>query len=143
MTSERAKMIAINKCNCNSIWKGLKISELCKLIETSVRSGKYPLDDQQQKAFANSVEVINRSDSEDLKSTDIRIEVRIQNLYTINNYLPNIQHLPGVIEMDVLDSFRMLCRRFGRISDDTDLDRFSTSVTISKDKLYNLGSKKD
>ena len=99
------KMIAINKSNYKLVWKGLKISELCKMIESSIRSGKYPLEDQQQKAFANSVEVINRSDSEDLKSKDIKIEVRMQDLYTLNNYLPNIQHLPGVIETDVLDSF--------------------------------------
>jgi hypothetical protein len=96
----------------------MKISELCKMIEDSMHSGKYPLEDQQRE-YANSVKIINRSDSEDLKSTDIKIEVRIQNLYTINNYLPNIEHLPGVIEMDILDSFKMLCRRSERISSDT------------------------
>ena len=88
------------------------------MIEDSIHSGKYPLEDQQRE-YANSVKIINRSDSEDLKSTDIKIEVRIQNLYTINNYLPNIEHLPGVIEMDILDSFKMLCRRSERISSDT------------------------
>jgi len=96
----------------------MKISELCKMIEDSIHSGKYPLEDQQRE-YANSVKVINRSDTEDLKSTDIRIEVRIQNLYTINNYLPNIEHLPGIIEMDILDSFKILCRRSERISSDT------------------------
>ena len=96
----------------------MQISELCKMIEDSIHSGKYPLEDQQRE-YANSVKVINRSDSEDLKSTDIRIEVRIQNLYTINNYLPNIEHLPGIIEMDILDSFKILCRRSERISSDT------------------------
>ncbi len=96
----------------------MKISELCKMIEDSMGSGKYPLEDQQRE-YANSVKIINRSDSEDLKSTDIKIEVRIQNLYTINNYLPNIEHLPGIIEMDILDSFKMLCRRSERISSDT------------------------
>jgi hypothetical protein len=96
----------------------MKISELCKMIEDSIHSGKYPLEDQQDKDFAKLVKIINRSDSEDLKSTDIKIEVRIQNLYTVNNYLPNIQHLPGVIEMDILDSFKMICRRLGRISPD-------------------------
>jgi hypothetical protein len=130
------KMIAINKSNYKLVWKGLKISELCKMIESSIRSGKYPLEDQQQKAFANSVEVINRSDSEDLKSKDIKIEVRMQDLYTLNNYLPNIQHLPGVIETDVLDSFRMLCRRLGRVTADTDGDNYSKSITISEDKLH-------
>ncbi len=96
----------------------MKISELCKMIEDSIHSGKYPLEDQQRE-YANSVKVINRSDTEDLKNTDIRIEVRIQNLYTINNYLPNIEHLPGIIEMDILDSFKILCRRSERISSNT------------------------
>ncbi|MGA7900814.1 MAG: hypothetical protein WCA39_18365, partial [Nitrososphaeraceae archaeon] len=69
-------------------------------------------------------------------SKDIRIEVRMQDLYTLNNYLPNIQHLPGVIETDVLDSFRMLCRRLGRVTADTDGDNYSKSITISEDKLH-------
>lgn len=116
----------------------MKISELCKMIENSIRSGKYPLDDQ-QKRIANSVEVINRSESEDLKSENIKIEVRIRNLFTLNNYLPDIQHLPGIIEMDVLDSFKMLCRRLGRVLDDTNVN--IKSYTISEDKLHNLGSK--
>jgi hypothetical protein len=110
------------------------------MIESSIRSGKYPLDDQQHKTLANSIEVINRSKSEDLKSKEIKIEVRMQNLYTLNNYLPNIQHLPGIIEMDVLDSFKMLCRRLGRVLDDTDVNN-DTSITVSEDKLHGLGSK--
>ena len=93
----------------------MKISELCKMIENYIRDGKYPLEDQQQKYFSNNVEVINRSDSEDLKSSDIKIQVRVQNVYTINSYVPEIQHLPGIIEMDALDSFKMLCRRAARI----------------------------
>ena len=87
------------------------------MIQDSIHSGKYPLEDQ-QKNFSESVKIINRSESEDLKCKDIKIEVRIQELYTINNYLPNIEHLPGIIEMDILDSFRMLCRRSERISSD-------------------------
>ena len=94
----------------------MKISELCSMIEESIHAGKYPLENEQQKNFAKSVKIINRSDSEDLKSNDIKIEVRIQDLYTLNNYLPNIEHLPGIIEMDTLDSFKMLCRRLGRIT---------------------------
>jgi hypothetical protein len=93
----------------------MKISELCKMIEDSIRNGKYPLQDQQQKYFSKYVEVINRSESEDLKTSNIKIEVTIQNLYTINNYVPEIQHLPGIIEVDVLDSFKMLCRRVTRL----------------------------
>lgn len=99
----------------------MKISELCNMIQDSLHSGKYPIEDK-QKLFTNQVQILNRSDSEDLKSSDIKIEVRIQNLYTINNYVPNIQHLPGVIEMDILDSFRMLCRRLDRL--DANLDKF-------------------
>ena len=96
----------------------MKISELCKMVEDSIHSGKYPLESEHQKNISKSVKIINRSDSEDLKSNDIKIEVRIQNLYTLNNYLPNIEHLPGIIEMDILDSFKMLCRRLERISSD-------------------------
>lgn len=99
----------------------MKISELCKMIQDSLHSGKYPIEDK-QKLFTNQLQILNRSDSEDFKSSDIKIEVRIQNLYTINNYVPNIQHLPGVIEMDILDSFRMLCRRLDRL--DANLDKF-------------------
>jgi hypothetical protein len=96
----------------------MKISELCNMIEESIHTGKYPLENQ-QKNIAKLVKVINRSDSDDLKSSDIKIEVRIQNLYTLNNYTPNIEHLPGIIEMDILDSFKMLCRRSERLSSDT------------------------
>jgi hypothetical protein len=88
------------------------------MIEESIHAGKYPLETQQQKNLAKSVKIINRSDSEDLKSNDIKIEVRIQDLYSLNNYVSNIEHLPGIIEMDILDSFKMLCRRTERISSD-------------------------
>jgi hypothetical protein len=99
----------------------VKISQLCKMIEDSIHGGKYPLEEQ-QKRFANSLQVINRSDSDDLKSSEIKIEVRIQSLYIISNYVPNIEHLPGVIEVDVLDSFRILCRRLGRMTDNAGTD---------------------
>ena len=94
----------------------MKISQLCKMIEDSIHDGKYPLEDQ-QKRFSNSLQVINRSDSDDLKSDEIKIEVRIKGLYIVTNYFPNIDHLPGVIESDVLDSFKILCRRLGRVTD--------------------------
>lgn len=93
----------------------MKISELCKMIEDSVRSGRYPLDNDTQKKLAGALQVANRSDSEDLKGSDIRIETRVQELYVINNYIPNIQHLPGVIELDVVDSFKMICRKLERL----------------------------
>ena len=92
----------------------MKISLLCKMIEDSIHDMKYPIGDQQQH-LAKHVQVINESGSEDLKNEDIKIKVRIENVYTINNYIPNIEHLPGIIEMDVLDSFKMLCRRLARI----------------------------
>jgi hypothetical protein len=95
----------------------MKISELCKMIEDSIHNGKYPLEDQQQKSLADYVQIINKSDSEDLKTKDIKIQVIIQNVYTINSYVPNIEHLPGVIELDVLDTFRMLCRRLARVKE--------------------------
>ena len=116
----------------------MKITELCKMIEDSFHSGKYPVEGE-QKNFTDFVEVINRSNAEDLKSNDIKIEVRIQNLYTINNYVPNIQHLPGVIEMDVLDSFKMLCRRSARVGSDKPGD----DIALSKETLHNSLSKKN
>jgi hypothetical protein len=93
----------------------MKVSELCKMVQDSIHSGKYPLEDN-QRDLAVSIEVINRSSLDDLKSDDIKIEVRLQNLYVLNNYLPDMQHLPGIIEIDVLDSFKMLCRRLARIN---------------------------
>jgi len=93
----------------------MKISELCKLIEDSIHSGKYPLDQEIEKQMVGLVQVINRSSSDDLKEKDIKIEVRLNDLYVLNNYIHSIQHLPGVIEIDALDSFKMLSRRVGRI----------------------------
>src|SRR6476646_3269813 len=110
------------------------------MIEDSFHSGKYPVEDQ-QKNFTDIVEVINRSNTEDLQSNDIKIEVRIQNLYTVNNYVPNIQHLPGVIETDVLDSFKMLCRRSARLGTDTFGNNYSEDITISSDGLHDRKTK--
>ena len=94
----------------------MKISELCKMIEDSIHSEKYPLDQDIEKQMASLVQVINRSSSDDLKEEkDIKIEVKLKDLYVLNNYIQSIQHLPGVIEIDVLDSFKMLSRRIGRI----------------------------
>jgi len=88
------------------------------MIQESIQAGRYPLENENQKKYAKFVKIVNRSDSEDLKSNDIRIEVRIQDLFTLNNYVPNIEHLPGIIEMDILDSYKMLCRRTERVSSD-------------------------
>ena len=114
----------------------MKISQLCKMIEDSIHGGKYPLEDQ-QKRFANSLQVISRSDSDDLKSSGIKIEVRIQGLYIISNYVPNIEHLPGIIEVDVLDFFKILCRRLGRMTDNAGNDNNNPKgATISTEKLH-------
>jgi len=88
------------------------------MIEESIHAEKYPLENQEQKNFAKLVKITNKSESDDLKSNDIKIEVRIQNLFVLNNYVPDIEHLPGIIEMDILDSFKMLCRRAQRVSSD-------------------------
>jgi hypothetical protein len=101
----------------------MKISELCKMIQDAIHSGKYPLDEQ-QKHFARSLKVTNKSESEDMKSPEIKIEVRLGKLYTLNNYIPPIQHLPGVIEIDVLDSFMMLSRRLDRVEKGNTSDQF-------------------
>jgi len=93
----------------------MKISELCKMIEDSIRSGRYPLDSDTQRRLADSLQVTNKSDTEDLKGSDIAIETRVQNLYVVSNYVSNIQHLPGVIELDVVDSFKMICRKVERL----------------------------
>jgi hypothetical protein len=96
----------------------MKISELCNMIQESIHAGRYPFENDNQKKYAKIVKIINRSNSEDLKSNDIRVEVRIQELFTLNNYVANIEHLPGIIEMDILDSYKMLSRRIERISSD-------------------------
>jgi hypothetical protein len=88
------------------------------MIQESIQAGRYPLENESQEKYAKFVKIINRSGSEDLKSNDIRIEVRIQDLFTLNNYVRNIEHLPGIIEMDVLDSYKMVCRRAERVSSD-------------------------
>jgi hypothetical protein len=88
------------------------------MIEDSIHNGKYPLQNE-YKPYSNLLQVINRSDSDDLKSSEIKIEVRMRSLYIISNYVPNIQHLPGIIEEDVLDYFKILCRRLERMNDDT------------------------
>lgn len=93
----------------------MKISDLCKMIEESVHSGRYPLDTDAQKKLARALQVINRSGTEDMKAEDILIETRVQELFVVNNYVPNIRHLPGVIELDSIDSFKMICRKLERL----------------------------
>lgn len=94
----------------------MKISDLCTLIEESFHTGKYPLSSETEKRFSASVKITNKSSSEDLKGESIIIETRIEEFFVLNNYIPSISHLPGIIEMDSLDSFKMLCRRVDRKS---------------------------
>ena len=98
------------------------------MIEESFRSGKYPLAQETEKQRSKLVKVINRSSSDDMKGDNIIIETRINDFFVINNYVPQITHLPGMIEMDTLDSFKMLSRRIDRINNDL------SNVTIKKIK---------
>ena len=106
----------------------MQISELCKMIEESFRSGKYPLTQESEKQKSQLVKVINRSDSEDMKGDNIVIETRITDFFVMNNYVSEITHLPGMIEMDTLDSFKMLSRRIDRVKNDL------SNITIKKGK---------
>lgn len=130
MTLEYGRTLYIKVLQAHYYWS-MKISELCKMIEDSFHSGKYPLEDQIQKHSADIVEIKNLSESEDLKSRDIKIEVRIKDLYMISNYVPNIEHLPGIIEMDVLDSFKILCRRSARVLSDDAANIHSKDIRLS------------
>jgi hypothetical protein len=67
----------------------VKVSQLCKMIEDSIHGGKYPLQNE-HRPYSNLLQVINRSDSDELKSSEIKIEVRMRGLYIISNYVPNI-----------------------------------------------------
>jgi hypothetical protein len=108
----------------------MKVSELCRMVQDSIHSGKYPLENN-QKALANSIQIINRSSKDDLEGSDIKIEVRLQDLFVLNNYVPNMQHLPGIIEIDILDSFKMLSRRLERIEKSTNKPSNST-ISLNK-----------
>lgn len=99
----------------------MKVSELCAMIQDSVRSGRYPLATETEKKFAGSLQVALKSETDDLKAKDIAVEVRVHDFYVINNYVQNIQHLPGVIEAEAVDSFKMICRK---------IDRLDTGVSI-------------
>ena len=98
------------------------------MIEESFRSGKYPLTQESERQKSQLVKVINRSASEDMKGENIVIETRISNFFVMNNYVSEITHLPGMIEMDTLDSFKMLSRRIDRVKNDL------SNITIKKIK---------
>jgi hypothetical protein len=111
------------KIGANLIYLIMKVSQLCTMIQDSIRSGRYPLETEAQKRLAGLLQVVNKSESDELDAPDIQIETRIKELYILNNYVPNIEHLPGIIEQDVLDSFKMICRRVDRIKSGIQLDR--------------------
>ena len=98
------------------------------MIEESFHSGKYPLAHETEKQRSKLVKVINRSSSDEMKGENIIIETRINDFFVMNNYVSEITHLPGMIEMDTLDSFKMLSRRIDRIKNDL------SNVTIKKIK---------
>ena len=98
------------------------------MIEESFRSGKYPLTQESEKQKSQLVKVINRSASEDMKGGNIVIETRISDFFVMNNYVSEITHLPGMIEMDAVDSFKMLSRRIDRVKNDL------SNITIKKGK---------
>lgn len=93
------------------------------MIEDSIHSGRYPLETDTHRRFAGLLRVVNRSKSDDLSSSEILIETRVEDLYVLNNYVPNIQHLPGVIELDVIDSFKIICRKLERIEQGINLTK--------------------
>ena len=98
------------------------------MIEESFRSGKYPLTQESERQKSQLVKVINRSATEDMKGDNIIIETRITDFFVMNNYVSEITHLPGMIEMDALDSFKMLSRRIDRVKNDL------SNITIKKGK---------
>ena len=101
----------------------MKVSQLCSMIQDSIRSGRYPLETETQRKFAELLQVANKSENDDLAATNIKVETRVKDFYVLNNYVPNIEHLPGVIELDVLDSFKMICRKLERIKSGIQIGR--------------------
>jgi hypothetical protein len=93
----------------------MKVSELCSMIEESIKSGRYPLETETQKKCAKMLKVTSKAASDDLRSGDAAVEVRVGDLYVATNFSQDMQHLPGVIEADVLESFKIICRKVDRI----------------------------
>ncbi|NWG37111.1 hypothetical protein [Nitrososphaera sp.] len=93
----------------------MKVSELCGMIEESIKSGRYPLETDTQKKCAGLLKVTSKAAFDDLRSGDAAVEVRVGDIYVATNFSQNMQHLPGVIEMDVVDSFKLICRKVERI----------------------------
>lgn len=93
----------------------MKVSELCAMIEGTIRSGRYPFDSETQKRLSSQVTVRNKSATDDLHADGIQVETRVDELFVLNNYIQQIEHLPGVIELDAIDSFKIICRKLDRI----------------------------
>ena len=111
----------------------MKVSDLCEMVQDSIHFGRYPLDDNDnQKDWANSIQIINRSSHDDLKGHDIKIEVRLKDLYVLNNYMSDMRHLPGIIEIGILDSFKMLCRRLERIDKSSSGASSNSSISLKR-----------
>ena len=100
----------------------MKVSELCRMIEDSIRSGRYPLDTETQKKLAGSLQVTSVGE-DDLQAANVAVETRVRDLYVVSNYVPGISHLPGMIEADAVDAFKMICRK---------VDRIDSGVQINK-----------
>jgi hypothetical protein len=49
----------------------------------------------------------------------------------LNNYVSDLQHLPGIIEIDIMDSFKMLCRRLAR-KDKSVTDASSSTISLKR-----------
>jgi hypothetical protein len=98
--------ISDNRYRCQNIcciFRRYGILQNLSFISTAC-ARLYPLDLDIEKQMAGLVQVINKSSSDDLMEEDITIEVRLKDLYLLNNYIQSIQHLPSVIEIDALDS---------------------------------------
>lgn len=93
----------------------MKVSELCRMIEESARSGRYPLDTDTQKRLAAILQVTSKTEPDDLNAPQVVVETKVDNLFVVNSYSQDISHLPGVIEADAIDSFKMICRRVDRM----------------------------
>lgn len=98
----------------------MKTSELCKLIEESLQTGKYPFSSEIERRTSPRVQINNKSSTDSLKDENIIIETKLDDFYVINNYNSKLLHLPGIIEMDSIESFKMLSRRLGRINQTTE-----------------------
>jgi len=81
-----------------------------------MRTGKYPFSSEIERKMSQRVQINNKSTTDSLKDDNIIIEIKLDDFYVLNNYNCKLAHLPGIIEIDSLDSFKMLSRRLSRIN---------------------------